>query len=104
MVQRRRGRFQSRGAQPPLRHRGEPTPDQTSQKSAGRARPAWWAGSAVPYRWFWLLALAGVPIGLAAASVLGVPLWLGFVCAELPALGLEAWGRSDSGPSATRRN
>jgi hypothetical protein len=56
---------------------------------------SWWATSAVPYRWFWLLALAGVPIGLAAASVLGVPLWLGFICAELPALGLEAsWRRT----------
>jgi hypothetical protein len=56
-------------------------------------RPKWWASSAVPYRWFWLLALAGVPIGLVAASVLGVPVWLGFICAEAPALGLEAWWR-----------
>ena len=23
-----------------------------------RRRPAWWASSAVPYRWFWLLASA----------------------------------------------
>jgi hypothetical protein len=54
---------------------------------------SWWATSAVAYRWFWLLALAGVPIGLVAASVFRVPLWLSFVCAELPALGLEAWWR-----------
>jgi hypothetical protein len=39
--------------------------------------------------------LAGVPIALAAASVFGVPLWLGFICAELPALGLEAWWRRE---------
>jgi hypothetical protein len=58
-------------------------------------KPAWWATSAVPYRWFWLLGLAGVPVGFAASSVFGVPLWLGFICAELPALGLEAWWRRE---------
>jgi hypothetical protein len=58
-------------------------------------RPAWWATSAVPYRWFWLLAAAGVPVGLIAANSFGVPAWMGFVCAELPALGLEAWWRRD---------
>jgi hypothetical protein len=60
-----------------------------------RRPSSWWETSAVPYRWFWLLALAGVPAGLVAASVFGVPLWLGFICAELPALGLEALWRAD---------
>jgi hypothetical protein len=55
--------------------------------------PAWWATSAVPYRWFWVLASAGVPIGLVVANVFGVPLWLGFICGEVPALGFEAWWR-----------
>jgi hypothetical protein len=65
------------------------------------ARPAWWATSAVPYRWFWLLPSAGVPVGLVAASVLGIPAWLGFICAELPALGFEAWWRREIRPRAT---
>jgi hypothetical protein len=56
-------------------------------------RPPWWATSAVPYRFFWLLPSAGAAIGLAAASQLGVPVWLGFVCGEIPALALEAWWR-----------
>jgi hypothetical protein len=80
-----------------------PRSDQTPPKAADGARLAWWATSAVPYRWFWLLALAGVPIGLVAASLLGVPVWLGFICAELPALGLEAWWRGAIRPRATHR-
>jgi hypothetical protein len=70
--------------------------DQALPRKAEASRPARWATSAVPYRWFWLLSLAGVPIALAAASVFGVPVWLGFICAELPALGLEAWWRKRS--------
>ena len=58
-----------------------------------RRRPAWWATSAVPYRYFWLLPSAGVVIGLAAASALHVPVWLALVCAEAPALAVEAWWR-----------
>ncbi|MGZ6617699.1 MAG: hypothetical protein ACXVFQ_25150 [Solirubrobacteraceae bacterium] len=56
-------------------------------------RPSWWATSAVPYRYFWLLPSAGAVIGFAAASYFGIPVWLGFLCGELPALGLEAWWR-----------
>lgn len=56
-------------------------------------RPSWWADSAVPYRFFWLLPSAGAVIGLAAANQLGVPVWMGFVCGEIPALALEAWWR-----------
>ena len=56
-------------------------------------RPPWWADSAVPYRFFWLLPSAGAGIGLAAANRLGVPVWMGFVGGELPALALEAWWR-----------
>jgi hypothetical protein len=63
------------------------------------ARPAWWATSAVPYRYFWLLPSAGVVLGLAAASTFGVPVWLGFICAEIPALALEAWWRRARPPS-----
>lgn len=63
------------------------------------ARPAWWANSAVPCRYFWLLPSAGVVIGLAAASTFGVPVWLGFICAETPALALEAWWRHAHPPS-----
>jgi hypothetical protein len=63
------------------------------------ARPTWWATSAVPYRYFWLLPSAGVVIGLAAASMFGVPVWLGFLCAEIPALALEAWWRRAQPPS-----
>ena len=55
-------------------------------------RPAWWAASAVPYRYFWLLPSAGVVIGLAAASALRVPLWLALICAEAPALTVEHGG------------
>jgi hypothetical protein len=40
-----------------------------------------------------LLPSAGVPIGLAAAAAFKVPVWLGFVCAEIPALAIEAWWR-----------
>jgi hypothetical protein len=57
------------------------------------SRPAWWATSAVPYSWFWLLASAGAIIGLVAATELGVPVWLGFLAGEIPALALEAWWR-----------
>lgn len=56
-------------------------------------KPSWWASSAVPYRSFWLLSSAGAIIGLVAASELGVPVWLGFVGGEIPALTLEAWWR-----------
>ena len=62
-------------------------------KKAEPGRPAWWAASAVPYRYFWLLPSVGVVIGLGAASALRVPLWLGFICAEAPALAVEAWWR-----------
>jgi hypothetical protein len=62
-------------------------------------RPAWWAASAVPYRYFWLLPSAGVVIGLAVASAFGVPVWLGFICAEAPALAMEAWWRRKRSPS-----
>ena len=62
-------------------------------------RPAWWANTAIPYRYFWLLPSAGVVIGLAVASVFGVPVWLGFICAEAPALAVEAWGRRAHSPS-----
>jgi divalent metal cation (Fe/Co/Zn/Cd) transporter len=68
-------------------------------RKVGAARPAWWATSAVPYRYFWLLPSAGVAIGLAAASAFGVPVWLGFICAETPALALEAWWRHARPPS-----
>ena len=61
-------------------------------------RPSWWATSAVPYRYFWLLPAAGAVIGLAAASYLGVPVWLGFVCGEIPALALEARWRHRTPP------
>lgn len=67
------------------------------KRSSGR--PSWWATSAVPYPWFWLLPSAGALIGLAAASYFGVPVWLGFVCGEIPALALEAWWRRRSPPS-----
>jgi hypothetical protein len=56
-------------------------------------RPSWWADSAVPYRFFWLLPSAGALIGLAGANQLGVPVWMGFVVGEIPALALEAWWR-----------
>jgi hypothetical protein len=69
-------------------------------KKADGERPAWWAASAVPYRYFWLLPSAGVVIGLGAASALRVPLWLGFICAEAPALAVEAWWRRAQAPSA----
>jgi hypothetical protein len=59
----------------------------------GFGRPSWWATSAVPYSWFWLMSSAGAVIGLAAASELGVPVWTGLVCGEIPALALEAWWR-----------
>jgi len=61
-------------------------------------RPSWWAASAVPYRYFWLLPTAGAVIGFAAASWFGVPVWLGFLCGELPALTLEAWWRHRGPP------
>ena len=61
-------------------------------------RPAWWAASAVPYRYFWLLPTAGAVIGFAAASALGIPVWLGFLCGEAPALALEAWWRHRGPP------
>jgi hypothetical protein len=64
-------------------------------------RPSWWADSAVPYRFFWLLPSAGAVIGLAAANQLGVPVWMGFVCGEIPALALEAWWRL-RGPVSAR--
>lgn len=67
------------------------------KRSSGR--PSWWADSAVPYRSFWLLPSAGAVIGLAAAIYFGVPVWLGFVCGEIPALTLEAWWRHRSPPS-----
>jgi hypothetical protein len=35
-------------------------------------------------------------IGLGAAIYFGVPVWLGFVCGEIPALALEAWWRHRS--------
>ena len=62
-------------------------------RKAAAARPGWWANSAVPYPYFWLLPSAGVVAGLAGASAFGVPAWLGFICAEAPALALEAWWR-----------
>jgi hypothetical protein len=62
-------------------------------------RSSWWATSAVPYPWFWLLASAGAVIGFAAASYLGVPVWMGFVCGEIPALALEAWWQHRTGGS-----
>jgi hypothetical protein len=62
-------------------------------------KPSWWATSAVPYRSFWLLPSAGAIIGLVAASELGVPVWLGFICGELPALTLEAWWRHRRPPA-----
>ena len=61
-------------------------------------RPSWWAASAVPYRYFWLLPTAGAVIGFAAASWFGFPVWLGFLCGELPALTLEAWWRHRGPP------
>jgi hypothetical protein len=67
-------------------------------RQAGPARPAWLATSAVPYRYFWLLPSAGVVIGLVAASAFGVPVWLAFVCAETPALAMEAWWRRPHPP------
>jgi hypothetical protein len=62
-------------------------------------KPSWWAQSAVPYPSFWLLPTAGAVIGLAAADQLGVPVWMGFLCAEIPALALEAWWRHRKPPS-----
>jgi hypothetical protein len=62
-------------------------------------RPSWWATSAVPYASFWLLPSAGAVIGLAVASYLGTPVWVGFVCGEIPALALEAWWRRRRPPS-----
>lgn len=56
-------------------------------------RQAWWATSAVPYRFFWLLPSAGAVVGFAAASRFGVPVWMGFLSGEIPALALEAWWR-----------
>ena len=56
-------------------------------------RSPWWATSAVPYRFFWLLPSTGAVLGLAAAIYFGVPVWLGFICGEIPALALEAWWR-----------
>lgn len=56
-------------------------------------RPPWWASSAVPYPFFWLVPTAGAAVGYVAAHRLGVPVWSGFGCAELPALALEAWWR-----------
>jgi hypothetical protein len=55
--------------------------------------PSWWASSAVPYPFFWLLPVAGAAVGYLAAGWLGVPVWAGFLGAELPALALEAWWR-----------
>src|ERR1700722_3858732 len=89
MAQRRRSRLQTTRSRRSIRPDGEPTSGQAPLSRAEAWRPAWWATSAVPYRWFWLLPSAGVPIGLGAASVFSVPVWLGFICAELPALGLE---------------
>jgi hypothetical protein len=66
-------------------------------------KPSWWATSAVPYPFFWLLPSSGAVIGLAAASQLGVPVWLGFVCGEIPALALEAWWRHRSPSSEEAR-
>ncbi|MFZ0091816.1 MAG: hypothetical protein WAL63_20095 [Solirubrobacteraceae bacterium] len=53
--------------------------------------PPWWASSAVPYPFFWLVPTAGAAVGFVAANRLGVPVWSGFICGELPALALEAW-------------
>jgi hypothetical protein len=64
-------------------------------------RPSWWADSAVPYRFFWLLPSAGAVIGFAAANQFGVPVWMGFMCGEIPALALEAWWRL-RGPVSAR--
>ena len=64
-------------------------------------RPSWWVGSAVPYRFFWLLPSAGAIAGYGAVGRLGVPLWLGLVVGELPALALEAWWRRQR-PAAAR--
>lgn len=72
-------------------------------RKVGAAPPGWWATSAVPYRYFWLLPSAGVVIGLGAASAFGVPVWLGFICAETPALALEAWWRHAHPPSGDTR-
>lgn len=58
--------------------------------------PSWWAASAVPYRFFWLLPSTGAVIGLAAAIHFRVPVWLGFLCGEIPALAIEAWWRHRS--------
>jgi hypothetical protein len=88
---------------PQIHSDGELVSDQAPPKKAEAARPAWWATSAVPYRWFWLLPSAGVPIGLAGASVFRVPVWLSFICAELPALALEAWWRRKLGRYTTHR-
>jgi hypothetical protein len=55
--------------------------------------PSWWASSAVPYPFFWLLPTVGAAVGFAAAGRLGVPVWSGFLGGEIPALVLEAWWR-----------
>lgn len=66
-------------------------------------RPSWWATSAVPYPFFWLLPSSGAVIGLVAASYFGVPVWLGLICGEIPALALEAWWRHQRPPSDALR-
>jgi hypothetical protein len=93
MSQGRRIRFRRSQSTPSVPPRDDVAADQVTLRKAQAARPAWWATSAVPYRYFWLLPSAGVLIGLAAASLLSVPVWLGFICAEMPALALEAWWR-----------
>jgi hypothetical protein len=67
-------------------------------------RPSWWSNSAVPYPWFWLLPSAGAVIGFAGASQFGVPVWMGFLAGESPALALEAyWRHRSSRPDDTSR-
>jgi hypothetical protein len=56
-------------------------------------KPPWWATSAVPYRFFWLLPSGAAVAAGAASDRFGVPLVVALVCAEAPALGLEAWWR-----------
>jgi hypothetical protein len=55
--------------------------------------PPWWASSAVPYPFFWVLPTVGAAIGFVAANQLGVAVWSGLLCGVMPALVLEAWWR-----------
>jgi hypothetical protein len=69
--------------------RGARRQDRTMKHSFDR--PSWWAASAVPYRFFWLLPTAGAIVGFVASDRFGVPTFPAFVGGQVPALALEAW-------------